>query len=39
LAEIERFLNVLRDRMGDHVEREETVTEPTLGASGEFGFR
>jgi len=33
-AEIERFLESLRDRMGEHIEREESVVE---GASGEFG--
>ena len=36
-AEIERFLDALRERLGEYIEREEILREP---ATGEFeGFR
>jgi acylphosphatase len=38
-GEIERFLASLRDRMGEHIEREEIVTELASGEFGGFGIR
>jgi acylphosphatase len=38
-AEIERFLESLRDRMGEHIEREESVMEVASGEFGGFGIR
>ena len=38
-AEIERFLESLRNRMGEHIEREESVIEGASGVFGGFGIR
>jgi len=38
-GEIERFLELLRDRMEDHIEREEITTEPASGEFGGFGIQ
>ena len=37
--EVERFLESLRERMGNHIDREETITEPASGTFGGFGIR
>ncbi len=37
--EIDRFLDSLRERMGDHVEREEVFDEPATGEFAGFGIR
>jgi len=39
LGEIKRFLELLRDRMGDHIEREEINAEPASGEFSVFGIR
>ena len=37
--EVKRFLELLRDRMSGHIEREEIVTEPASGTFVGFGIR
>jgi acylphosphatase len=39
VAEIERFLGALRDRMGGHIDREETVEASATGEFDGFGIR
>ncbi len=36
---VERFHGKLRDRMGEHIEREEAFEEPPTGEFGNFGIR
>jgi len=37
--DIERFLELLRDRMGYHIDREEIIAEPASGEFRGFGIR
>jgi acylphosphatase len=39
LSDLERFLASLRDRMGNHIDQEEIVTEEASGEFREFGIR